>query len=298
MFVIGGVLRGCACLGENHRKLNRGIRSESSGVPLIPVFHYWPYDYSIKSLRGDLKMAVSIQELNSEIPHIESINESIDQFLSEENLNKLQSIMRTRKVGAGTHLFWDGEEAKEMYYIKSGRVKLRASSEGGKDFLLSIKEKGSLIGEFGGFTENLYYNYRADVEEAAEIGIIHINDLKKLLYQFGNFAVEFMSWIGWTQRIMQNKLYDFLFFDKQGALASTLIKLTTTHGVKCKDGILLAIELTNKDLGDFIGTTRESVNRILNSWKREGIVEMYDHKVVINRINCLYEICDYSGGVH
>ncbi|WP_077620543.1 Crp/Fnr family transcriptional regulator [Bacillus sinesaloumensis] len=238
------------------------------------------------------------QELNREIPHIESINESINQFLSDENLNKLQSVMHIRKVAAGTHLFWDGEEAEKMYYIISGRVKLRASSERGKDFLLSIKEKGSLIGEFGGFTGKLYYNYRADVEEETEIGIIHINDLKKLLYQFGNFAVEFMSWIGWTQRIMQNKLYDFLFFDKQGALASTLIKLTTTHGVKCKDGILIGIELTNKDLGDFIGTTRESVNRLLNGWKREGIVEMYDHKVVILQMERLYEICEYTGGVH
>lgn len=239
-----------------------------------------------------------IQELKSAIPHIESVNESIDQFLSEENLYKLKSIMRIRKVTAGTHLFWDGEEAEKMYYIISGRVKLRASSESGKDFLLSIKEKGSLIGEFGGFTEKLYYNYRADVEEQTEIGIIHMSDLKKLLYQFGNFAVEFMSWIGWTQRIMQNKLYDFLFLDKQGALASTLIKLTTTHGVKCKDGILITIELTNKDLGDFIGTTRESVNRLLNSWKREGIVEMYDHKIVIHRMDRLYKISECSGGVH
>ncbi|MEH7386195.1 Crp/Fnr family transcriptional regulator [Bacillus sp. JJ1521] len=243
-------------------------------------------------------MAMIVQKLNSEIPHIESVNESIVQFLSEENLNKLQSIMRIRKVAAGTHLFWDGEEAEKMYYMISGRVKLRASSERGKDILLSIKEKGSLIGEFGGFTEKLYYNYRADVEDAAEIGIIHINDLKKLLYQFGNFAVEFMGWVGWTQRIMQNKLYDFLFLDKQGALASTLIKLTTTHGVKCKDGILIGIELTNKDLGDFIGTTRESVNRLLNGWKREGIVEMYDHKIVIYRMDRLYEISEFSGGVH
>ncbi|WP_449538779.1 Crp/Fnr family transcriptional regulator [Ferdinandcohnia sp. Marseille-Q9671] len=243
-------------------------------------------------------MAMVMEELKSEIPHLESINESIDQFLSKDNLNKLHNIMHTKKVMAGSHLFWEGEEAEKMYYVVSGRVKLRASSERGKDYLLSIKDKGSFIGEFGGFTDKLYFNYRAEVEEDSEIGVIHISDLKKLLYQFGNFAVEFMSWVGWTQRIMQNKLYDLLFFDKTGALASTLIKLTTTHGVKCADGILLAIELTNKDLGDFIGTTRESVNRLLNSWKREGIVEMYDHKVVILRIERLYEICEYTGGIH
>ncbi|MFS0862893.1 Crp/Fnr family transcriptional regulator [Fredinandcohnia sp. 179-A 10B2 NHS] len=243
-------------------------------------------------------MAMIVQELRSELTHIESINENITQFLSDENLNKLQSIMKTKTMKAGTHLFWEGEEVEKMYYILSGRVKLRTSSENGKDFLLSIKDEGSLVGEFGGFNDEVYYSYRAEVSEDAEIGFIQLNDLKKLMYQFGNFAVEFMSWIGWTQRVMQNKLYDFLFFDKTGALASTLIKLTTTHGVKCADGILISVELTNKDLGDFIGTARESVNRILNAWKREGIVEMIDRKVVIRRLDRLYEICECAGGVH
>ncbi|MFT4415928.1 Crp/Fnr family transcriptional regulator [Fredinandcohnia humi] len=243
-------------------------------------------------------MAMMVQELRSELTHIESINENINQFLSVENLNKLQSIMRTKKVAAGNHLFWEGEAVDKIYYIYTGRVKLRTSSEGGKDFLLSIKDEGSLVGEFGGFNGEVYYSYRAEVVEDAEIGLINVSDLKKLMYQFGNFAVEFMSWIGWTQRVMQNKLYDFLFFDKTGALASTLIKLTTTYGVKCADGILLAVELTNKDLGDFIGTSRESVNRVLNSWKREGIVEMIDRKVVIRRMDRLYEICECAGGVH
>src|SRR5690606_21365291 len=199
--------------------------------------------------------------------------------------------MRTKKIGAGNHLFWEDEAATKIYYITSGRVKIRTSSENGKDFLLSIKEAGGLIGEFS-CNEDLHYSYRAEVVEDAEIGVIYIQDLKKLMYQFGSFAVEFMSWIGFTQRIMQNKLYDFLFYDKAGALASTLIKLTTTYGVKCKDGILISIDLTNKDLGDFIGTARESVNRLLNAWKREGILDVINKQIFIRNIDELYTICD------
>lgn len=239
-----------------------------------------------------------VQEVRHDISHIETINERINNFLSNDNFNKLQGIMRTIHVQAGNHLFWEGELVDKMYYIQSGRVKLRTSSESGKEFLLSIKEEGSLLGEIGGFNNDLHYSYRAEVSENAEIGVILLSDLKKLMYEFGNFAVEFMSWIGWSQRVTQNKLYDFLFYDKTGALASTIIKFTTTHGVKCAEGILISIELTNKDFGDFIGTSRESVNRVLNAWKREGVIEMIDRKIVIRRIDYLYDICDCINHTH
>lgn len=236
-------------------------------------------------------MAMIYPEIKNDFFHIDTMKDSLTSFLSNDNFSKLKEIMRPKKVSAGTHLFWEGEEVDKLYYIQSGRVKLRTSTESGKEFLLSIKEEGSLLGEFGA-NEELHYNYRAEVTKDAEVGIILINDLKKLMYQFGNFAVEFMSWLGSSHRATQTKLLDFLFYDKAGALASTLIRLTTAYGVKCAEGMLIAIELTNKEYADFIGTSRESVNRQLNAWKKEGIIDIVDKQVVIKRIEKLYSICE------
>ena len=238
-------------------------------------------------------MAMILQEANKSIPYnINTLKKSIFNFLSTENIDKLQGIMNSKKLSAGQHLFWEGEQVDKMYYIQSGRVKLRTSTESGKEYLISIKEEGSLLGEFGGLNEDLHYDYRAEVTEEAEVGVILLNDLKKLMYQFGNFAVEFMSWIGSNYRETQTKLNDLLFNDKTGALASTLIRLSTSYGVKCADGILITIELTNKEYGDYIGTSRESVNRLLNTWKREGIIDYIDRKIVIRNIDKLYDICE------
>ena len=238
-------------------------------------------------------MAMILQEANKSIPYnINTLKKSIFNFLSTENIDKLQGIMNSKKLSVGQHLFWEGEQVDKMYYIQSGRVKLRTSTESGKEYLISIKEEGSLLGEFGGLNEDLHYDYRAEVTEEAEVGVIVLNDLKKLMYQFGNFAVEFMSWIGSNYRETQTKLNDLLFNDKTGALASTLIRLSTSYGVKCADGILITIELTNKEYGDYIGTSRESVNRLLNTWKREGIIDYIDRKIVIRNIDKLYDICE------
>ncbi|QOR66956.1 Crp/Fnr family transcriptional regulator [Cytobacillus suaedae] len=238
-------------------------------------------------------MAIMLQQSNQGYSfNIDSIKKSVIQFLSTENFDKLQGIMRTKKVAAGHHLFWEGEQMDKLYYIQTGRVKLRTSTESGKEFLLSIKEEGSILGEFLGINDELYYDYRAEVTEDSEVGVILLKDLKKLMYEFGSFAVEFTSWLGWMHRATQSKLNDLLFNDKTGALASTLVRLATNHGVKCADGILITIELTNKEYGDYIGTSRESVNRILNSWKREGIIDYIDRKIVVCNIEKLYEICE------
>lgn len=236
-------------------------------------------------------MAMVLQKDQKAFFHNYSMKEGLQNFLSEDNFKKLQNIMYSKEVSAGSYLFLEGEKAEKMYFIHSGKVKLKMYSEGGKELMLSIKKENSLLGEFAGLDEDEHYNYVAKVIEDANVGIIPQKDLKKLLYQFGNFAVEFMSWVSWSHRMTQRKLYDVIFYDNAGALASTLIQLTASYGVKCKDGIIIGIELTNKEYADFIGTSRESVNRILNTWKKEGIIDFSNKQIVIRRFDKLSFIC-------
>lgn len=214
----------------------------------------------------------------------------IDKFFSKDNFEKLQSIMYQKRVEAGSYLFMEGEKTGKLYYLRSGRVKIRKTTEEGRDLILSILQRGDLIGEFGEDSDEFYYS--AEVIESGEIGVIQLKDLVILLYRQGDFAVQFMKWIGLMQRIVQTKFRDLLLFGKPGALASTLIRLSNTYGVAGKDGILLNIKLTNFELADLIGTTRESVNRMLSGLKDEGTIGVVNGKIVIRRLSNLRQICN------
>jgi CRP/FNR family transcriptional regulator len=111
-----------------------------------------------------------------------------------------------------------------------------------------------------------------------------------------------MKWMGLMQRTTQSKFRDLMLFGKTGALASTLIRLTNTCGEKSEDGsIKLAIKLTNTDLANMIGTTRESVNRLLSTYKEEGVISYEQGQIIIHDLlylksivncpNCPPEIC-------
>lgn len=214
-----------------------------------------------------------------------------ESFLSKAHFDRFVGLMTERSAQAGTRLFWEGETAGKLYYIMSGQVKTKKTTEEGKDLVLSVLGPGDLFGEFGAYGDTTH-SYCAEVFEDAEIGIVQERDLEALLRQDGEFAVQFMKWIGLMNRIVQSKFRDLLLYGKPGALASTLIRMSNTYGAPDKDGIRLDLRMTNSDMAELIGTTRESVNRMLSALKDEGTIAISDSRIVIRRLDDLRRICN------
>ena len=214
----------------------------------------------------------------------------IDNFFSADQFARLQELMYPKRMEAGGYLFWEGEPTGKLYYLKSGRVKLRKSTDDGKDFILSILQAGDMLCEPEDGMKAVH-SFSAEVIEDAELGVIQWKDLEILLYRHGDFAVRFMNWMALMHRVTDSKFRDLLLFGKPGALASTLIRLANSYGVASPDGIKIGIKLTHAELADFIGTTRESVNRMLNGFKADGTIDIRKGRIVILRLSALQAIC-------
>lgn len=215
---------------------------------------------------------------------------AIDNFFKQEQFERILELMYPKRVEAGAYLFWEGEPTGKLYYIRSGKVKLRKSTEDGKDFILSILQAGDMLCEPEDGMRAVH-SFSTEVIEDAELGVIQWKDLEILLYRHGDFAVRFMNWMALMHRVTESKFRDLLLFGKPGALASTLIRLANSYGVMGADGIKIAIKLTHAELADFIGTTRESVNRMLNGLREEGTIDIRKGHIVILNLNALKSIC-------
>lgn len=205
---------------------------------------------------------------------------------SPEQLQALQDAMHFRTYPKGTRLFWEGEQAGKLFYIRSGRVKLIQSNAEGKDLIVSVLNPGDLIAELGGGEAK--YGASAEVMSSAEIGVLDKEELGSVIAEHPDLAVKLMDWVSLSQRAVQAKLKDLLMHGKAGALASILIRLANSCGIPEADGsVRIEWKLTNGELGDMIGATRESVNRMLGEWKAEGILEVVDGKLRILRLERL-----------
>lgn len=209
---------------------------------------------------------------------------------TEENFRLIEQIMYETKFAAGSHLYWEGDPSDKFYFMKSGSVKVTKSNDEGKMFILYMFHAGDLFGQIDGLHGSSHSN-NAEVVEDSVIGVIQVKDLEVLMWQHGNLAVEFMKWMGMMHRLTQTKLRDLMMFGKPGALCSLLIRLSNTYGVPHGKDILISKKLTNTDLADMIGATRESVNRMLSDLKKDEIIGQEGGFLILKDMDALREIC-------
>jgi CRP-like cAMP-binding protein len=202
--------------------------------------------------------------------------------------------IKERMINAekGDYLFQEGEDADELYLVLSGKVQISKISSDGRELTLRIVGENDICGELTLFTSSPKYLLSALVIEDGEIAVIRKDAIEKQIFQNSALAYEFMKWMSDHFRKTQTKFRDLMLNGKKGALYSTLIRMTNSYGVKKDDGILIDLPLTNQELGNFCGTSRESTNRLLNELKRKNIISIKKGKITVH---CLQYLRDEIG---
>ncbi|MGM0942701.1 MAG: Crp/Fnr family transcriptional regulator [Bacillota bacterium] len=194
---------------------------------------------------------------------------------------------------AGDYVFHEADLATELYIIQSGKVEVGKTSPDGKELSLRLCSTGDVIGELNIGLESNFFLLHAKALEYTKAAVFTTSRLKTELQKDGKLAIDFINLMNNALRRDQTKFRDLVMFGKRGALYSTLIRLSNSYGLKQEQAIFINIALTNQELANFCGTTRESVSRLLNELKREGILTIYKGYITIhnlqylkNAINC------------
>jgi CRP/FNR family transcriptional regulator len=199
---------------------------------------------------------------------------------------------RTIEVKKGQSLFREGDKAGELYLIFSGKIQISKITADGRELSLRICSENELCGELTLFTNSPKYLLSAMALEDSEIAVIKKEIIEKEIFQDHALAFEYIKWMSDHFRKTQMKFRDLVLYGKKGALYSTLIRMTNSYGVQKEDGILIDLPLTNQELGNFCGTTRESTNHLLNELKRDGIISIDKKKITIHNLQYLRDGID------
>lgn len=199
----------------------------------------------------------------------------------------LQFADRSIPTQKGTYLFQEGMDADELYLVISGKIQISKITKDGRELSLRICGKNDICGELTLFTSSPKYLLSALILEPGEVVAIKKEVIEKEIFQNSALAFEFMKWMSDHFRKTQTKFRDLVLHGKKGALYSTLIRMTNSYGVAKENGILIDLPLTNQELANFCGTSRESINRFLNDLKRDKIISISKSKITIHHIQYL-----------
>lgn len=212
--------------------------------------------------------------------------------LSYELGELLKSAERIVPIKKGSFLFKEGQEAREMYIILSGKVQISKMNAEGNELSLRLCKHNDIVGELTLFTVDPRYIFNAKVIENGEAAAINIADLEQAFFKNSELAFEFLKWMNDHIRKTITKFRDLVLNGKKGALYSTIIRLCNSYGVLRENGIEISVPLTNQDLANFCGTARESVSRMLTELRKNHTISISKKIITVHDLDYLKKEID------
>ncbi|MCU7556414.1 Crp/Fnr family transcriptional regulator [Macrococcus capreoli] len=204
---------------------------------------------------------------------------SIINYITEEG--KLETFDQHQYIYQAEDL------ANAIYIIKSGNVVIHRVLEDGKEFSLKLLGPRNIFGATTLFCGTRKHSLFAKAKTKVSVYKLDIEQFENAILNDDVLNYEWLLWIQNENEKQEYKLRDLYTIGKKGAVYSTLIRLSNSYGVKTEDGIQLTIDMTNNELANFGGTTREGVNRIISELKANDIIATKGKRITIKDIDYL-----------
>jgi CRP/FNR family transcriptional regulator len=198
----------------------------------------------------------------------------------EVELAEVAQLVTLRHYGKHQTIFREGDPGQTFYLILTGSVAIVRVAADGRETILSILKERDFFGEMSIFDTAVRAASVRTLTEV-EVGAIEREDFLALIDRsprIGRLLV-----IALSERLRAaNKLISATTSqDIRSRLASLLLNLSQNFGEPVPSGTRITLRLTNQEMANMIGTTRETVNRTLNRFWDERLIDMRTAHVVV-----------------
>lgn len=207
-------------------------------------------------------------------------NAALFSGLDDESTSALLKFMKPRSLRRGTVLFHEGDSGDELYIVSTGKLKVGRESSDGRENLLSVLGPGEIIGELALFDPGPRSSTVTAVSQTELLSLKH-EDLINWLGERPKAAMNLLKALAQRLRRTNETVGDLVFSDVPGRVAKALIDLSQRFNKPAPDGILVAHDLTQEELAQLVGASRETVNKALADFAQRGWLRLEARAVVI-----------------
>ncbi|SDO16424.1 Crp/Fnr family transcriptional regulator [Alkalicoccus daliensis] len=202
--------------------------------------------------------------------------------LTADELKEVAQIASQKAYPRGNTIFVEGEKRTAVYFILSGLVKVFKVSSEGQEQVISFLQTEEMFPHVG-FFDDTDYPATATAVTNVQLLRIPIDAFDQLLLRNPKIAIKVMKVMGEKLLELQQRIQSITSQDVFTRIIGALVKFSRELGKVQTDGktIKINMPMTNTDLANLIGVTRESVNRALNRLKKEGIIEHSRKEILI-----------------
>lgn len=210
-----------------------------------------------------------------------SLKSNAVSVLNKDELCFLEKGCSKNKFKKGELIFKEDSPADYIIYVREGFVKLCKTGFSGNDIILSIAKKGAYLSiqNITGLHKKNYFS--AVAISAVDVCFIATECFLKLIKQNSNFAMEVISYIFLDEMNYFDRLVNNVQQQINGRLAGSLLYFKN----QLYNQNPFELNITKSELASLIGTSRESVSRILKDFQNSEIIRMERNKIeILNEI--------------
>ena len=197
---------------------------------------------------------------------------------------ELEAVTLTNTYPTGAVLFTEAEAPRGVFAVLRGRVKLSVCASDGRTLILRLAEAGEILG-VAAAVSGREYEATAETQKPCEISFIRQRDLLRLMRSHGEFAL----WV--TQQLSQDysstcrEIRDLMLSDSASERLARLLVGWLNQTAESRHSGEMKLALTHEEIGQMIGTSRETVTRLFAGFKKQHLIQQNGATLVVpNRI--------------
>lgn len=203
--------------------------------------------------------------------------------LGTEVLGRLAAYATTRTVARGTPLFAKGDPGDCLFAVVNGAVQITVPSAEGKNAVVNLIGEGGILGEIA-LLDGQPRTADAVAFTDCTLLVIERREFLPLLRSHPDVMLRLLEVLCGRLRRTTEQVEDLMFLDLKSRLAKTLLRL---NAMAKPAG---AIEISQSDLGQFVGLSREMINKQLQVWAREGLIRLDRRRITLLKSGALERI--------
>lgn len=204
----------------------------------------------------------------------------------ESPLNVLGEATFTSAYPKGSTLFVEGERARGVFIICSGRVKLTTSSSEGRTLILRTLGSGEILGA-SSVISNKSYEMSGETIEPSQMHVVRIDQFMALVTSSAQAMLFVAKQLAEQYYEAQREIRTLGLSQTTGEKLARLVLDWCHTGQQTEHGIRLKVMVTHEEIAQMIGTTRETVTRLLSDLRRKEVIDVKGSTFYVSKIAAL-----------
>ncbi len=200
--------------------------------------------------------------------------------LRGEDMRDLADKFHVVRYRKGEVIFREGEPAERLFLIEGGRVKLTIASPTGQELLVAVLGRGQIFGELAVVDRGAREMDARAMEDVTLFGLSS-DVFWTIIEGRPALARRLLELMGRRLRRADQTTQDLVFFDATTRLARKLLELAEEYGEQDDRGVRIGSRVTQEEIAQMIGVSRESANRLISSFSGRGWIDWNDGTPVI-----------------